>query len=89
MSPKTCSVSVLLIVVTMAGFFFQDLVSVDVEVSQVKRFDMFMNRYRDNSRQYISSITQFSVDFRLKLYIFFTIFDLVNWNLWIILDLNI
>ena len=25
----------------MVGFFFQDLVSVDVEISQVKRFDMF------------------------------------------------
>ena len=39
MSHKTCSVSVLLIVATLIGFFFQDLVSVDVEVSQVKRFD--------------------------------------------------
>ena len=68
----------------MVGFFFQDLVSVDVEMSQVKLFDTFMNCYRDNS-----SITQFSVGFPLKLYIFFTIFDLVNWNLWIILDLNI
>ena len=27
----------------MVGFFFQDLVSVDVEISQVKRFDTFMN----------------------------------------------
>ena len=72
----------------MVGFFFQDLVSVDVEISQVKRFDTFMN-YRDDSRQYVSPITQFSVGFPLKLYIFFTIFDLVNWNLWIILDLNI
>ena len=82
MSLKTCSVSVLLLVC------FQDLVSVDVEISQAKRFDMFMNCYQDDSRQYIS-ITQFSVGFPLKLYIFFTIFDLVNWNLWIILDLNI
>ena len=73
----------------MVGFFFQDLVSVDVEISQVKRFDRFMNCYRDDLRQYVSSITQFSVSFPLKLYIFFTIFDLVNWNLWIILDLNI
>ena len=73
----------------MVGFFFQDLVSVDVEISQVKRFDTFMNCYRDDLRQYISSITQFSVGFPLKLFIFFTIFDLVNWNLWIILDLNI
>ena len=89
MSLKTCSVSVLLIVATMVGFFFQDLVSVDVEISQVTRFDTFMNCYRDDSRQYVSFITQFSVGFPLKLYIFFTIFDLVNWNLWIILDLNI
>ena len=89
MSLKTCSVSVLLIVTTMVGFFFQDLVTVDVEILQVKRFDTFMNCYRDDSRQYVSSIPQFSVGFPLKLYIFFTIFDLVNWNLWIILDLNI
>ena len=73
----------------MVGFFFQDLVSVDVEISQMKRFDTVMNCYRDISRQYISSITQFSVGFPLKLYIFFTIFDFVNWNLWITLDLNI
>ena len=73
----------------MVGFFFQDLVSVDVEISQVKQFDMFMNCYRDDSRQYVLSISQFSVGFPLKLYILFTIFDLVNWNLWIILDLNI
>ena len=46
-------VSVLLIVVTLAGFFFQDLVSVDVEISQVKRFDTFMNCYQDDSRQYV------------------------------------
>ena len=86
---KTCSVLVLLLVANMVGFFFQDLVSVDVEISQVKRFGTFMNCYREDSHQYISSITQFSVGFPLKLYIFFTIFDLVNWNLWIILDLNI
>ena len=73
----------------MVGFFFQDLVSVDVEIVQAIRFDTFMDCYRDDSRQYVSSITQFSVGFPLKLYIFFTIFDLVNWNLWIILDLNI
>ena len=72
----------------MVGFFFQDLVSVDVEILQVTRFDMFMNCYRDDLRQYVLSITHFSVGFPLKLYIFFTIFDLVNWNLWIILDLN-
>ena len=89
MSLKTCSVSVLLIVATMVGFFFQDLVSVYVEILQVKRFDTFMNCYRDDSRQYFSSISQFSAGFPLKLYIFFTIFDLVNWNLRIILDLNI
>ena len=47
----------------------------------MKQFDMFMNCYQDDSRQYVSSITQFSVLFPLKLYIFFTIFDLVNWNL--------
>ena len=87
MSLKVCSVSVLLIVATMVGFFFQDLVSVDVEISEVKRFDMFMNCYRDDLCQYVSSITQFSVGFPPKLYIFFTIFDLVNWNLWIILYL--
>ena len=89
MSLKTCSVSVLLIVTTMVGFFFQDLVSVNVEISQVTRFDTFMNCYRDDLHKYVSSITQFSVGFPLKLYIFFTIFDLVNWNLWITLDLNI
>ena len=54
----------------MVGFFFQYLVSVDVEISQVKQFDMFMNCYRDDSRQYVSSITQFSVGFPIKLYIF-------------------
>ena len=27
----------------MVGFFFQDLVSVDAEISQLKRFDTFMN----------------------------------------------
>ena len=79
MSLKTCSISVILIVATMVVFFFQDLVSVDVEISQVKRFDTFMNCYRDDSCQYVSSISQFSVGFPLKLYIFFTIFDLVNW----------
>ena len=89
MSLKTCSVWVLLIVATMVGFFFQDFVSVDVEISQVKRFDTFMNCLWDDSRQYVSSITQFTVGFPIKLYIFFTIFDLVSWNLWIILDLNI
>ena len=89
MSLKTSSVSVLLIVATMVGFFFQDLVSVDVEISQAKRFDTLMNCYWDDSHQYVSSITQFSVVFSLKLYMFFTIFDLVKWNLWIILDLNI
>ena len=73
----------------MVGLFFQYLVSVDVEISQVKRFDTFMNCYRADSCWYVSSITQFSVGFPLKLYIFFTVFDLVNWNLWIILDLNI
>ena len=73
----------------MVGFFFQDLVSVDVEISQVKRFDTFINCYWEDLRQYVSSIILFSVGFPLKLYIFFTIFDLVNWNLWIILDLNI
>ena len=73
----------------MVGFFFQDLVSVDVEISQVKQFDTFMNGYRDDSRQYVLSVTQFSVGFPLKLNILFTIFDLVDWNLWIILDLNI
>ena len=45
----------------MVGFFFQDLVLVHVEISQVKRFDTFMNCYRDDSRPYVSSITQFSV----------------------------
>ena len=44
----------------MVGFFFQDLVSVDVEISQLKRFNTFMNCYRDD---YVSSITQFSVGF--------------------------
>ena len=41
----------------MVGFFFQDLVSVDVEMSQVKRFDTLMSCYRDDSRQFFSSIT--------------------------------
>ena len=63
MSLKTCSVSVLLIVATLVGFFFQDLVTVDVEISQVKRFDTFTNCYQEDSRQYVSSITQFSVGF--------------------------
>ena len=73
---------------TKVGFFFQDLVSVDVEISQVK-FDTAMSCYRDDSHQYVSSITPFSEGFPLKRCIFFTVFDLVNWNLWIILDLNI
>ena len=60
--PWNFLVSVLLIVATLAGFFFQDLVSVDVEVSQVKRFDTLTN-YQDVSHQYISSITQFSVGY--------------------------
>ena len=63
MSLKTCSVSVLLIVTTLVDFFFQDLVSVDVEISPVKRFDTFMNYYHDNLHQYVSSIIQFSVRF--------------------------
>ena len=67
MSFKTCSVSVSLIVATMVGFFFQDLVSVDVEISRVKRFDMLLNCYQDDSHPYVSSITQFSVGFSLKL----------------------
>ena len=66
MSLKTCSVLVLLIVATIVSFFFQDLVSVNVEISQVKRFDTFMNCYRDGSRHYVSSIIQFSVGFLLK-----------------------
>ena len=49
----------------MLGFFFQDLVSVDVEIWQVKRVDTFMNCYPDDSRHYVLSITQFSVDFPL------------------------
>ena len=57
-------------VATMVGFFFQDLVSVDVDNLAVKRFDTLMNCYRDDSRQYVSSITQFSVLFPLKLYNF-------------------
>ena len=75
------SVSVLLIVATMVGFSFQDLVSTDEEISQVKQSDTFMNCYPDYSRQYVVSITQFSVGFPLKLYILSTIFDLVNWSL--------
>ena len=51
MNLKTCSVSVLLLVANVVGFFFQDLVSVDVEISQVKQFDTFMNCYQDDSRQ--------------------------------------
>ena len=103
MSLKTRSVSVLLIVATLVSFFFQDLVSVDVEISQVKLFDTFMNCYQDDTHQYVSSITQFSEGFCMILFplnfkYFFTIFDLVIWNLWkkkpeylwlIILDLNI
>ena len=65
---------------------YADTPNLDEKLSQ--RFDTFMN-YRNNSRHYVSSITKFSVGFPLKLYIFFTIFDLVNWNVWIILDLNI
>ena len=56
MSLKTCSFSVLLIVATLVGFFSQDLVSVDVEISQVKRFDTFMNCYQDDLRQYVLPI---------------------------------
>ena len=63
---KTCSISDLLLVATMVGFFFQDLVSVDVEISHVKQFGTFMNCYWDYSRQYISSIIQFSVVFPLN-----------------------
>ena len=63
MSLKTCSVLVLLTVATLVGFFLQDLVSVDVKVSQVKRFDTFMKCYLDNSRDYVLSIAQFSVGF--------------------------
>ena len=44
-------------------FLFQDLVSVDVEISQVKRFDTFTNCYQEDSRQYVSSIIQFSVGY--------------------------
>ena len=47
----------------MAGFFFQDLVSVDAGISQVKRFDTFTNCYQDDLRPYISSKTQFSVGY--------------------------
>ena len=87
MSLKTCSVSVLLTVATLVGFFFQDLVSVDIEISQVKQFDRFINCYQDDWRQYVSSITQFSVGFcsirfPLNFKYFFTIFDLINWILW-------
>ena len=60
---KNFLVSVLPIVATLAGFFFQDLVSVDVEISQVKLFDTFTNCYQDDSRQYVSSITKFSVGY--------------------------
>ena len=63
MSLKTCSVSVLRNSRDSGGFFSQHLVSVDVEISQVKWFDMYMNCYQDDSRQYVSSITQFSVHF--------------------------
>ena len=63
MSRRTFSVSVLLIVATLVGFFFPDIGSVDVEISQVKRFDTFMNCYQDDSRQYVSSIIQVSVGF--------------------------
>ena len=68
MSFKTCSVSVLLIVVTLVGFFFQDLVSVEVEVSQGKRFDTFMNCYQDDSHQYVSSKIKFSAGFCTALF---------------------
>ena len=44
-------------------FLFQDLVSVDVEISQVKQFDTFTSCYQDDSRQYVSSITRFSVGY--------------------------
>ena len=47
---KNFFVSVLLIFATLEGFFFQDLVSVDVEISQVKGFDTFTNCYQDDSR---------------------------------------
>ena len=72
MSLKTCSVLVLLIVATMVGFFSRDLVLFNVEMSQVKRFDKFMNCYRDISRQYVSSITQYSVGFSLINFTYFS-----------------
>ena len=93
--PWNFLVLVLLIVATLAGFFFQDLVSVDVEISQVKRFDTFTNCYQDDSRQYGSSITQFSVGyctilFPLTLNIFHNIWfgklELVEEETWISFD---
>ena len=60
---KNFLVSILLIAATLEEFFFQDLVSVNVEILQVKRFDTFTNCYQDDSRQYVSSITQFSVGY--------------------------
>ena len=68
MNLKICSVLVLLIVATLIGFFFQDLASVDVEISQMERSDMFMNWYQDDSCLYVSSITQFSVGFCMILF---------------------
>ena len=61
-------VSVLLIVATLAGFFFQDLVSVDVEILQMEQFDTFANSYQDNSGQYVLSITKFSVGYCTTLF---------------------
>ena len=88
-------VSVLLIVATLADFLFQDLLSVDVEISQVKRFNTFMNCYQDDSRQNVSSITQFSVGyctilFLLNLNIFHNIWfgklELVEEETWTSFD---
>ena len=64
MSLKTCSVSVLLIVVTLVDLFFQGLVSVNGEILQVKQFGTFMNYCQDASHQYVSSITQLPIGLR-------------------------
>ena len=77
--------------------FFQNLVSVDVEISQVKRFNTFTNCYQDDSRQYVSSLTQFSVGYWTILFplnfinifhnIWFGKLELVEEETWMSFDL--
>ena len=59
----------------MVSGFFQDLVSVDVEISQVNWFDTFMNCYQGQVNQQFISINdnfQYSYPhFNMFIYVFF------------------